>query len=45
MGLRLTVSPAISPQVLLGQGAEYRVEDRDKWTALHCAAKGTAVVV
>jgi hypothetical protein len=27
-------------QVLLGQGSEYRVEDREKWTALHCAAKG-----
>ena len=27
-------------QVLLGQGADYTVEDNEKWTALHCAAKG-----
>ena len=27
-------------QVLLGQGADCTVEDREQWTALHCAAKG-----
>ena len=27
-------------QVLLGQGADCTVEDRERWTALHCAAKG-----
>ena len=27
-------------QVLLGQGADFTVEDNEKWTALHCAAKG-----
>ena len=27
-------------QVLLGQGADHSVEDRENWTPLHCAAKG-----
>ena len=27
-------------QVLLGQGADCTMEDKDTWTALHCAAKG-----
>ena len=27
-------------QVLLGQGADYTVEDQETWNPLHCAAKG-----
>ena len=27
-------------QVLLGQGADCTVEDKEKWTPLHCSAKG-----
>ena len=27
-------------QVLLGQGADCTMEDKETWTALHCAAKG-----
>ena len=27
-------------QVLLGQGADCTMEDKENWTALHCAAKG-----